>query len=199
MNTLVDIETLPDGKRIRVVRAKPQRKPTVVTVRMEGPRSAARDSALVYAESRLAPWAKWAQQHREQIGYPTISLLYKAMQVTKVGIIRGRAYPQADEHGQVEYPINADGHETRSLRPREIGDVPEAIAEVDTAVAKVPQRPRLVLIADYFTYGPIEERCKRTPYKRARYFQLLEVAKYAVYVQLVALGHSPSLRLDEMS
>lgn len=161
-----------------------RKRPTVLTVRLAGPQSAARDSALIYAESRLAPWAHWAKENRDNLGYPTISLLYKAMQVTKIGIIRGRAYPEADEHGDVHYPINAEGHETRSSRPVGIGEVPEVYAEVDRAVATVPPKPRQVLIADYFTYGPIEVRCKQTPYKLARYRQLLESAKYAVYVAL---------------
>lgn len=191
MNAMVDTETLWQteelygGKKIPVARAR-SRRPVVVTVRLESPVSKARDSALIYAEQRLAPWAKWAKENRLSLGCPTISLLYKAMQMTKIGIIRGTAYPIADQNGVVHYPINAEGRETRSFRPPSIGEVPEIIAEVDEAVATVPEKPRKVLIADYFTYGPIEVRCKETPYKRARYMQLLESAKYSVYVALIS-------------
>lgn len=153
-------------------------------------RTKARDSALIYAENRLAVWAKWAKDHRESIGYPTISTLYRAMATTKVGIVRGSA-PLPREVGEgdercVEYPINAEGSATRSLRPQTVGEIPEAIGEVDSVVAKLPKNLHKVIIADYFTYGPIEQRCKQTPWKRARYSQLLESAKYAVYVALMS-------------
>lgn len=185
MNAAFTTETLSNGISIRVLRAK-ARRPISLSVRLETPRSAARDAALVYAESRLAPWAKWAKEYREQLGCPTISLLYKAMRMSKVGVIHGRAYPVADDHGIVHYPINADGRATRSFRPPQIGEVPPAIMEVDEAVAVVPAKPREVLIADYFVYGPIEERCKRTPHRRTRYLELLESAKYSVYVALMS-------------
>jgi hypothetical protein len=155
-----------------------------VSVEMTPEKRKQRDSALIYAENRLAPWAKWAKEHRAAIGYPTISLLYKAMQMTKIGIIRGTVTPLADEHGNVHYPINADGHESRSMKPVAVGEVPEVIAEVDQVVAKLPKDLHTVIIADYFTYGPIEVRCKETPWKRARYSQLLECAKYSVFVAL---------------
>src|SRR6185295_3574165 len=119
-----------------------------------------------------------------------ISLLYRAMQMTKVGIVRGTAYPRAVSDGNgmqhIEYPINADGHATRSMRPPTIGEVPSEFVEVDEAVAEVPAKPRQVGIAHYFTYGPIEERVKQTPYKRARYMQLLETFEYSVFVALKA-------------
>lgn len=149
-------------------------------------KSRARDAALIYAENRLAPWAKWAKDHRQALGYPSVSLLFKAMRMTKVGIIRGRAEPEADEHGEITYPINANGHETRSMRPLTVGEVPEAIAEVDIVVAKLPKDLHTVIVADYFTYGPIEVRCKQTRWKRARYSQLLESAKYSVFAALAS-------------
>lgn len=147
-----------------------------------------RDAALIYAENRLFPWAQWAKEHRDALGYATVSLLYKAMQMTKVGVIRGSAYPRArpgpDGTLEIDYPINADGHETRSMRPLGVGEVSDAIAEVDGVVAALPRDLHEVIIADFFTYGCIEVRCKQTRFKRARYSQLLESAKYAVYAAL---------------
>jgi hypothetical protein len=181
----VAVEVLSSGSAIRIASAKAK---VVVQVEPEftPEKRRARDSALIYAENRLSPWAKWAKEHRQALGYPTISLLFKAMQSTKVGVMRGTATPFADyaNHGEVVYPINADGHETRSLRPRTVGEVPEPFAEVDGVVAKLPRDLHTVIIADYFTYGPIEVRCKQTPWRRARYSQLLESAKYAVFVAL---------------
>lgn len=180
----VAAEVLPSGVSIRVARATAR-----VEAELPEPapqRTRARDAALIYAENRLSPWAKWAREHRDAIGYPTISLLYKAMQSTKVGIIRGTAIPFADydNHGEVVYPVNADGSETRSMRPREVGEVPEAIAEVDVVVARLPRDLHTVIVADYFTYGPLDIRARQTPWKPARFRQLLEAAKYAVYVGL---------------
>lgn len=187
MNAMLEIEQLSNGVPIRVARFRPR--PGVV-VEIKPERTKARDASLVYSRNRLLAWSKWAKEHREQIGYPTISLLYKAMQMTKVGIIRGTAYPRAvtgrDGLQHIEYPINADGHATRSSRPPTVGEVPPEFVEVDAAVAEVPEKPRLVGIAHYFTYGPLEERVKVTPYKRARYMQLLETFEYAVFVALKA-------------
>lgn len=135
-----------------------------------------RDAALIYAENRLHPWADWARENRAGLGYPTIALLYKAMRQKAVPLRERRLV----NHGK----LTARGAETHSFLPQTIGEVPEAIMEVDTVVAALPHDLHAVIIADCFTYGPIEERCRRTPWKRARYSQLLEAAKYAIYTAL---------------
>jgi hypothetical protein len=187
MNAMLETQILPGGISISVARGRPL-PPSIAEVPRE--RTKERDSALTYSRNRLLAWSKWAKEHREQIGCPTISLLYKAMQMTKVGIVRGTAYPRAisgkDGTQYIEYPINADGHATRSMRPPAIGEIPVEFEEVDKAVAQVPPKPREVGIAHYFTYGPIEDRVKQTPYKRARYLQLLETFEYSVFVALQA-------------
>jgi hypothetical protein len=185
LNAIFVEEELSSGVKIRVAKVR-ARAPVVEIVNDREP-TKARAAALIYAENRLFPWAKWARENRAGLGYPTISLLYRAMQSSKVGIIRGTAYPRADEHGEVNYPINADGRETRSFRPPAVEEVPEAIVEVDEVVARLPPDLHKVIIADFFTYGPIEVRCKQTRWKRARYSQLLESAKYAVYMGLMAV------------
>ncbi len=191
LNALLETEILPTGRAIRVRRAKALVPPIVEA---EPAREAApeREAALIYAENRLSPWAKWAKQHRRNLGFPTISLLYRAMLTTKVGIMRGRAAdPEVDEEGNIIYPINADGHETRSFRPPSVGEIPEAIREVDLVVATMATlTPNLhrVIIAEYFTYGPMEERAKRTPWKLAQYRNLLKCAKYAVHGRLTTLA-----------
>jgi hypothetical protein len=183
-------EALGDGHVIRVGKGRPR---TLAPPPPPPPlRTKARDAALIYAETRLSMWAKWAKEHRESIGYPTISTLYRAMQTSKVGIIRGGALPDPEVTDPtqpvvpVRYPNNADASATRCMRAPEIGDPAPAIIEVDGVVARLPGDLRTVILADYFTYGAIEERCKRTPWRRARYSQLLEAAKYAVFVALQA-------------
>lgn len=141
-----------------------------------------RDSALIYAENRLRPWAAWARENRAGLGYPTIALLYKAMRQKAVPLKERRAV----NHGR----FTARGTETHSFLPQTIGEVPEAIMEVDAVVAALPRDLHTVIIADFFTYGPIEERCRRTPWKRARYSQFLEAAKYAVYTALASRTES---------
>ena len=143
-------------------------------------RTRARDSALVYAENRLVPWAKWAKEHRQALGFPTISLLYKAMRQKSVQMKNGEG-----EH------LTANGAQTLSFRPIAVGDIPQPIAEVDHVVATLPPDLHTVIIADYFTYGPIEVRCATTRWRRARYSQLLESAKYAVFVSLASRRESP--------
>lgn len=177
-------QLLSDGRRIRVVSSSPAPRDERI------PNSPERDAALVFAEQRLNTWARWAKDNRTSVGYPSISTLYRAMMTTKVGIIRGggiadpKVIDPSAENVQVRYAQGAEGVETRSFRPAEVLDAPAEVMAVDRAVAQVPAKPRQVLIAHYFSYGPIEERCRKTPYKRARYLQLLEVAKYAVYMAL---------------
>lgn len=183
MNAMMEVETLSNGGVIRVARAK--RRPAPV-IELQPERTKARDSSLIYARNRLLAWSKWAKENRQELGCPTISSLFRHMQATKVGVIRGHAYPVADKHGVIHYPINAQGKGTQSFRPQSIGEVPIEFLEVDVAVAEVPAKPREVGIAHYFTYGPLEERVKETPYKRARYLQLLESFEYSVYVALKA-------------
>lgn len=132
-----------------------------------------RDSALLYAEVRLHSWANWARENRGTLGFPTISLLYKAMKSKSERI-------RTISHGE----LTAKGTQTPSFIPEPVRHVPEAVSEVDRVVATLPKDLHDVIIADYFTYGPIEVRAKATRWRRARYSQLLEAAKYSVFVAL---------------
>jgi hypothetical protein len=135
-----------------------------------------RDAGLIYAENRLRAWAKWARHNRETLGYPTISLLYTAMRMRLVSAARGEGGAlTANGRGTASHTPTADG-----------GDECSIFVAVDTVVAKLPKDLHDVIIADYFTYGPIEVRCKKTRWRRARYSQLLECAKYSVFAALAA-------------
>jgi hypothetical protein len=151
--------------------------------RQHGPR----DLALIYAERRLSNWAAWARENREQLGLPTISLLYKAMRRKAVRIKAAAIAIAAMSPEEIARPeLTAYGHETRSSIPPSVGEVAEEILEVDEVVANLPPDLHEVIIADYFTYGAIEVRCKQTRWRRARYSQLLECAKYCVFAALSA-------------
>jgi hypothetical protein len=142
-----------------------------------------RSAAVLYAERRLSDWAKWARDHRGGLGYPTVSTLYKAMRARlepgkgtwKVPMVKPNELPPL---------LTAIGRETRSFTPPTIDEAPDAVMEVDAVVVRLPKDLHEVIIADYFTYGPIEVRAKQTRWKRARYCQLLECAKYSVYTAL---------------
>lgn len=164
------------------------RRPTIAPI-VERPVSQARAAALIYAENRLFPWSKWARENREKLGVPTVSLLYKAMQSKSIPLRKVHANLIAQYSG-----LTAMGRETRSFRPESIGEVPEAIVETDEAVGALPPDLHTVIVADFFTVGPIEIRCKKTRWKRARYSQLLESAKYAVYAHLMA--KTPGLEIS---
>lgn len=141
-----------------------------------------RPTALLYAEERLRVWADWSKQHRSSLGYPTISMLYKAM--------RQKAKPIESKKKQEELlkregpRYTAQGAETITYMEPKVGEPPESVAEVEAVVTRLPADLHTVIIADYFTYGPIEVRAKQTKWKRARYSQLLESAKYAVWSAL---------------
>lgn len=149
-----------------------------------------RATAVVYAETRLNAWAGWAKQYSNHQGYPKISLIYKVMRR------KARRLGRIEEHRSSERPtglLTAQGKETLSFRPPEIGKVPEPIAEVDFVVARLPPDLHEVVMTEYFDDGVrIEDRANATRWGRARYSQLLECAKYVVYASLDTHFH-PSL------
>lgn len=136
-----------------------------------------RPSELTYAEARLSAWATWAKDRRHELGYPSISTLYKAM--------REKSTPVGKRIKRETGPeLTARGTESVVFFESRVDEPPEAVAEVEAAVNRLPGDLRLVVTTDYFTIGPIEAKAKLTPWKRARYSQLLESAKYAVYTAL---------------
>lgn len=141
-----------------------------------------RPTALLYAEKRLSAWASWAKANRERLGLPTISLIYKAMRERSEPARRSWRVPKLapDESPQL---LTAIGRQSRSMMPLTV-DCPDHIAEVDAAVIRLPADLHTVIMTDYFSYGPIEVRAKQTRWKRARYSQLLESAKYSVFCSL---------------
>lgn len=141
-----------------------------------------RATALLYAEKRLSDWADWAKANREGLGFPSVSLLYRAM--------RERLEPERRKADEMVL-----GPNERAKLPTALGtqqhvfvatrvDASEAVLEVDAVVMRLPRDLKEVIFADYFTYGPIEVRAKKTRWKRARYSQLLESAKYSVFAAL---------------
>lgn len=181
---LMDTETLSDGRMIKVARAKPRIEvvvPAPMPVEVEEEPKRQRAVAVVYAENRLRPWRDWIREHRQNLGYPTISLLYKAMRRKAIRLRTMADEVKVDDDGNPVGLLTAMGKETLSMRPASVGECSDAIAETDQVVAELPEDLHRVIIADYLTYGGIEIRCRATPWKRARYSQLLECAKYAVY------------------
>lgn len=135
-----------------------------------------RPAELTYVEARLHQWASWGRDHRHELGYPSISTLYKAMRekYTPIGL---RLTNQAAA-------LTARGKETVVFFEPRVGEVPEAVGEIEVIVNRLPGDLRLVIVTDCFTYGPIEVKAKKTPWRRARYSQLLEAAKYSIYAAL---------------
>ncbi len=137
-----------------------------------------RDTGMVYAEARLDAWASWTRSNRERLGCPTISILYKAMQHARRATAEERA---------IAGHVTAQGQQTQVMRRYDENFIPEPVAEVDSVVAKLPRPLHKVIVANYFTYGAIEVRAKAAGMKRARFSQLLEAARYSVFVGLDAL------------
>ena|ERR1700683_5602841 len=133
-----------------------------------------RDAALVIIDKRLDVWATWAKSHRQGLGYPTISSLFLVMMDSRRKLLEDL----------VEIHITAQGKETRDFRDSENLHIPEPISEIDHVVARLPRPLERVITANYFTYGPIEVRANAAGLKRARFSQLLEAAKYSIWVGL---------------
>ncbi len=142
------------------------------------PKKRKRETELVIVERRLSEWADWAKRHRQVLGYPSISALFRIMMDSKRVLLPSMA-EMAEGH-----LISAHGKQTQSFREDSVF-VPEAIAEVDSAVAKLPRKLERVITANYFTYGCREIRAKAAGLKVARFKQLLEAAKYSVWAALV--------------
>jgi hypothetical protein len=185
MNAIAELKL--DGTNVRASLAdlidyapapKESRLEPTLAERMDAPKKV-RDASLLLADKRLAIWADWAKQNRQVLGYPTISSLFRVMMDSKRLKLKDLAELAA---GRI---ITAQGKQALSFR-EEATFVPDAIAEVDRVVARLPRPLERVITANYFTYGPIEARAKAAGHKRARFSQLLEAAKYAVWVGLEA-------------
>ena len=149
-----------------------------------------RSEALVYAEARLRPWANWIRDSRESLGFPTISLLYKAMRQKTVRLRRDpNSNPMSKnaDHTKMGGPeFTAIGKETRSFKPNTVAEPTEAVADVDAVVNTLPKELREVVVADFFVYGPIETRARSLGLRKATYSALLRAAKYSVYTGLAS-------------
>lgn len=134
-------------------------------------------TAIIYAETRLEPWGKWSRDSAEALGLPRVSIIHKIM---RRRLIRGIS--------RNKQKMTAKGKETLSFRPKTIGSVPDAVAEVDKSIAALPSNLQLILKVEYIDYrnSRIEERCAAAGLGRRRYGQLLECAKYAIFVALGA-------------
>lgn len=137
-----------------------------------------RETAIVYAETRLEPWGKWSRDSANSLGLPRVSIIHKIIRRKLVrGISRNKS------------KVTAKGKETLSFRPRTIGLAPEAVAEVDKAVALLAENLQVILKVEYIEYrnAPMEDRCLAAGLSKkgsSRYKQLLESAKYSVFAAL---------------
>ena len=136
-----------------------------------------RETAIIYAETRLEPWGKWSRDSANSLGLPRVSIIHK---IIRRKLVRGIS--------RNKFKVTAKGKETLSFRPRTIGAAPEAVTEVDKAVATLPENLQTVLKVEYIDYRNVrlEDRCAAAGLGRRRYGQLLECAKYAIFVALSA-------------
>ena len=139
------------------------------------PKRNPRESAIVYAETRLEPWGRWSRDNPNSLGFPRLSSVYK--------ILRRKLVRAATKN---KSKLTVKGKETLSFRPQVVGTMPEAIEEVDIAVARLPEHLRNLLKIEYIQMcgAHINDRCVATGLGRRRYGQLLECAKYSVFVAL---------------
>ena len=95
-----------------------------------------RPSELVYAEGRLSAWAAWAKDRRHELGYPSISTLYKGSEATKVQQYPAFVPLASEDLGDLvraslsEVVHGGDGPENRfvfPLRGDDLVDDPEVI------------------------------------------------------------------------
>lgn len=116
-----------------------------------------RDLVVVEAERQLEAWSIWARESGRATEYAIV------------------LSPRRDHR------LTAQGREKRVFQ--EIaGQVPPLVAAVDKSVARLPERLRRIVGANYFMDANIGRKARAIGMKRARFSQLLEAAKYSVWV-----------------
>ena len=136
-----------------------------------------RETAILYAETRLEAWGKWSRGNSEGLGLPRVSIIHKVM---RRKLVRGPSRNKTR--------VTAKGKETLSFRPKTVGTMPEPVSEVDVAVGTLASNLQAILKIEYIDLrnAPAEDRCARAGLGRRRYGQLLECAKYSVHAALQA-------------
>lgn len=136
-----------------------------------------RDKQIAYADHRLTAWGSWARRDMERLGYPRLSLIYK--------VLKRRAQRGARPEGT---QLTARGSETRSLRPRTVGEMPPSIREVDCAVAKCGIEDREFLKGEYLWHRDlsIELRARLAGCRVAEYRSHLRDLQFVIAQRLDA-------------
>lgn len=134
-----------------------------------------RETAIIYAETRLEPWGKWSRDSAASLGLPRVSIIHKIM---RRKLIRGLSKNKSK--------MTAKGKETLSFRPATVDTATEAVAEVDAAVSRLAQNLQIILKIEYVESpnSLISERCAKAGISRRRYGELLECAKYSIFAAL---------------
>lgn len=137
-------------------------------------------AAIAYADSRLSQWGQWARSQPEYLGYPRLSLIYKVLRRRAKRL--GKICHLVDER---IIGLTARGTETRSLRPRLVGEVPQEIAQVDRAVAVLPAIQRQVVRIEYLTSEEsVEVKAMLSNMVIVDYRRILRRAKLAISAYL---------------
>lgn len=161
----------------------------------ESTQSDQRSSAVVYAEVRLDAWATWAREYRGALGYPKVSMIYKVLRRKSM---RLGGFVERPCLGKEDRPIGlltAKGSETVSFKPREVGDVPEAIAQIDRVVATMDRVLRRIIQIEYLTSSDLatEQKALTAGMQTSQYRTLLRKAKRAVASALEVLPDASKL------
>jgi DNA-directed RNA polymerase specialized sigma24 family protein len=142
-----------------------------------------REAAILYAETRLEPWGKWSRDNPGTLGLPKVSIIHKVM---RRRLIRGLSKRKSK--------LTARGNETLSFRPRVVGPPTDAVAEVDAAVAILPNNLQQLLKIEYIDLrnARVEDRCAKAGISPPTYRKRLHQAKYRLYVNLGGADHGRS-------
>lgn len=110
-----------------------------------------------YGDLRLSEWGKWAKHTSEGMGWPKETLLSRVIRYGE----RGAAQPG---------------------KPPTI--IPEAIAEVDRIVCKMPKHIRIAVCEHYTTYAPSETKAKKLKISRSVFWSRIKAGQWFVYAAL---------------
>lgn len=128
---------------------------------------------MVMTEHRLRAWADWARTGRLHLGFPRVSASGKMVEWKRLGI------------------------RPESGRPPPVS-CPDAIAEVDHVIAKLPADQKLVLCVHLlYDHEPLEVRVRRSKLSSGTYRRRLDHARWSVKLGLELLADLPQAAAPE--
>lgn len=112
------------------------------------------DDIPEWTAAAMDDWAEWERQHRDNLGHGSTSVAWRLMQAKEIGVA---------SHGT-------------SIEP----EMPDLIAAVDAAVAKLVRHEKRAFRTYYLTYATIADKARRCRCSTPEFYRRLRRARRTV-------------------